>query len=76
MTPMRGLRLRTLEKYLGKQIYGATGFILFAFLALFAFFDLIKELTDLDKRQYQLRHRLASRSFTHPAQHVGFGGTV
>jgi lipopolysaccharide export system permease protein len=50
---LRGLR--TLEKYLAKQIYGAVGFILFAFLALFAFFDLIKELTDLDKGQYQLR---------------------
>jgi len=50
---MRGLR--TIEKYLARQIYGATGFILFAFLALFAFFDLIKELTDLDKGQYQLR---------------------
>lgn len=50
---MRGLR--TIEKYLAKQIYGAVGFILFAFLSLFAFFDLIKELTDLDKGQYQLR---------------------
>ena len=50
---MRGLR--TIEKYLARQIYGAAGFILFAFLALFAFFDLIKELTDLDKGEYQLR---------------------
>jgi len=47
--------LRTLERYLARQIYGAVGFILFAFLALFAFFDLIKELTDLDKGEYQLR---------------------
>jgi lipopolysaccharide export system permease protein len=50
---MRGLR--TIEKYLARQIYGASGFILFAFLSLFAFFDLIKELTDLDKGEYHLR---------------------
>src|SRR4030095_1251010 len=29
---------RTLERYLGRQIYLAAGFVLFGFLALFAFF--------------------------------------
>ena len=47
--------MRTLERYLARQIYAAVGFVFFGFLALFAFFDLIKELTDLDKGQYQLR---------------------
>ena len=30
---------RTLERYLARQIYAAVGFVLFGFLALFAFFD-------------------------------------
>ena len=62
---MRGPR--TLEKYLAKQIYGAVGFILFAFLSLFAFFDLIKELTDLDKGEYQLRQVFTFVMLTIPA---------
>src|SRR6478672_7720131 len=45
-------RARTLERYLGRQIYGATGFVLLGFLALFAFFDLIG---DLGKGDYDLR---------------------
>jgi lipopolysaccharide export system permease protein len=47
--------VRTLERYLARQIYAATGFVLLAFLALFAFFDLIGELTDLGKADYHLR---------------------
>src|SRR5256885_13354495 len=49
------IRPRTLERYLGRQIYGATGFVLLGFLALFAFFDLIGELGDLGKGEYDLR---------------------
>jgi len=60
-------RPRTLERYLGRQIYGAVGFILFAFLSLFAFFDLIKELTDLDKGEYKLREVFVFVSLTIPA---------
>ena len=51
MTP----RPRTLERYLARQIFGATGFVLIGFLALFAFFDLIGELNDLGKGSYDLR---------------------
>ena len=58
---------RTLERYLARQIYAAVGFILFAFLALFAFFDLIKELTDLDKGEYQLRQVFTFVMLTVPA---------
>jgi lipopolysaccharide export system permease protein len=47
--------VRTLERYLARQIYAATGFVLLGFLALFAFFDLIGELTDLGKADYHLR---------------------
>ena len=49
------LRIGTLERYLGRQIYSAVGFVLLGFLALFAFFDLIKELGDLGSGEYQLR---------------------
>ena len=48
-------RIPTLERYLARQIYGAVGFVLLGFLALFAFFDLISELRDLGNGDYQLR---------------------
>jgi lipopolysaccharide export system permease protein len=47
--------VRTLERYLARQIYAATGFVLLGFLGLFAFFDLIGELADLGKADYHLR---------------------
>jgi lipopolysaccharide export system permease protein len=47
--------VRTLERYLARQIYAATGFVLLGFLGLFGFFDLIGELTDLGKADYHLR---------------------
>src|SRR6185503_9881519 len=49
------MRIPTLERYLARQIYAAVGFVLLAFLALFAFFDLIAELRDLGNGSYQLR---------------------
>ncbi|MGQ0512304.1 MAG: LPS export ABC transporter permease LptG [Betaproteobacteria bacterium] len=48
-------RIGTLERYLARQIYGAVGFVLAGFLALFAFFDLIGELKDLGNGAYHLR---------------------
>jgi lipopolysaccharide export system permease protein len=48
-------RLRTLERYFARQIYGNVLFVLAAFLGLFAFFDLIRELTDLGRGAYELR---------------------
>jgi lipopolysaccharide export system permease protein len=47
--------MRTLERYLGRQIYAAVGFVFLGFLALFAFFDLIRELSDLGSGEYHLR---------------------
>ena len=46
---------RTLERYLARQIFGAVGFVLLGFLSLFAFFDLIRELSDLGRGNYHLR---------------------
>jgi lipopolysaccharide export system permease protein len=57
----------TLERYLARQIYGAVAFVLVGFLALFAFFDLIKELADLGKGDYQLRQVFAHVLLSVPA---------
>jgi len=51
----RTARIPTLERYVARQIYGAVGFVLLGFLALFAFFDLIAELRDIGNGNYQLR---------------------
>ena len=48
----------TIRRYLAREIYGATVFVFMAFLALFAFFDLIHELGDLGKGNYRLQHAL------------------
>ena len=48
----------TVHRYLAREIYGATLFVFVAFLALFAFFDLIHELGDLGKGDYRLQHAL------------------
>ena len=49
------MRIPTIERYLARQIWGAVGFVLLGFLALFAFFDLIAELRDLGRGEYQLQ---------------------
>ena len=46
----------TIRRYLAREIYAATLFVFVAFLALFAFFDLIHELGDLGKGDYRLQH--------------------
>ncbi len=57
----------TLRTYLAREIYGATLFVFAAFLALFAFFDLIGELTDLGKGGYRLQHAIAYVALTVPS---------
>jgi lipopolysaccharide export system permease protein len=47
--------LRTLRRYLRSEIIQATGFVLFALLSLFSFFELLKELDDVGRAGYQLR---------------------
>ena len=41
--------MKTLRRYLGREILAATALILLAFLLLFAFFDLIQELDDIGR---------------------------
>lgn len=46
---------RTLDRYVARQLYASVGFVLIGFLALFAFFDLVNEMRDLDRGNYHLR---------------------
>ena len=48
--------MRTFERYLAREIYGATLLVLAAFLMLFSFFDLIYEFESIGKGGYQLQH--------------------
>jgi lipopolysaccharide export system permease protein len=57
----------TLRAYLAKEIYAATLFVFAAFLALFAFFDLINELGDLGRGEYRLQHVLAFVALSLPS---------
>jgi hypothetical protein len=62
------MALKVYERHLGREIYGATLLVLAAFLALFAFFDLITELEDVGKEGYELRHALAYVALTLPGR--------
>lgn len=48
--------MRVLNRYVAREIAVAVTFTLIAFLALFAFFDLIGELSDVGNGNYQLQH--------------------
>ena len=50
---------RTLGRYLAREIFAAVGLVLLGFLGLFLFFDVIAELRDLGKGDYQLRQMFA-----------------
>jgi lipopolysaccharide export system permease protein len=51
--------MKVLRRYLGVQIGAAVAFVLFGFLALFAFFDFINELDDVGRGGYRLQHAVA-----------------
>jgi len=61
------VQIRTLERYLARQIWGSVGFVMAGFLALFAFFDLIRELGDLGNGEYQLRQVFTFVALSLPA---------
>ena len=48
--------MKTLGRYITREIVGATLLVLVAFLGLFAFFDLVHELGDIGKGDYRLNH--------------------
>jgi lipopolysaccharide export system permease protein len=46
--------MRTVTRYLAREIYKATAFAFVAFLGMFAFFDLLNELDDIGRGTYHL----------------------
>ncbi|WP_420474037.1 LPS export ABC transporter permease LptG [Noviherbaspirillum sp. ST9] len=48
--------MRVLDRYVSREVVGAVAFALVAFLALFAFFDLISELPQVGRGGYALQH--------------------
>lgn len=60
--------LRIYERYLARELYAATALVLAAFLALFAFFDLIHELQDLGKGGYELQDAVLYVALTVPGR--------
>ncbi|MEW5888593.1 MAG: LPS export ABC transporter permease LptG [Pseudomonadota bacterium] len=60
--------MKTFERYLAREIYAGTALVLAAFLALFAFFDLINELKDVGQAGYQLQHALLFVLLTVPGR--------
>jgi len=59
---------RTLDRYLAREIFAAVGFVLLGFLSLFVFFDLIAELRDLGKGEYNLRSMFTFVLLTAPTR--------
>lgn len=62
------MALKIYERHLAREIYSATALVTLAFLALFAFFDLIHELGEIGRGGYQLQHALAYVSLTLPGR--------
>jgi len=56
-----------LMRYITREILGASALVLFALLALFFFFDLIRELDDLGRGQYRLTAMLGYVALTLPS---------
>ena len=46
--------MRTIRRYVAKQVFGATALVFSALLLLFGFFDFIQELSDLGRGRYSL----------------------
>lgn len=62
------MALKIYERHLGREIYSATALVTIAFLALFAFFDLIYELGEVGRNGYLLQHALAYVALTLPGR--------
>nr|ALV86783.1 permease [uncultured bacterium P11N2] len=62
------MALKLYERHLAREIYASTALALFAFLMLFAFFDLINELGSIGKGGYQLHHALGYIALTLPGR--------
>ncbi len=60
--------MKIYERYLAREIYGASFLVLAAFLALFAFFDLITELQEIGQGGYLIQHALGYVALTLPGR--------
>ncbi len=60
--------MKTLRRYLMHELVRSTGFILFALLALFAFFDLLAQIDDLRPGAYTLPAALAYVALSLPSR--------
>ena len=60
--------MKIIRRHLAREISGATTLVLIAFLALFAFFDLINELEAIGRGGYQLRHALLFVALSMPGR--------
>lgn len=60
--------MKVFERYLAREIYAATALVLAAFLMLFAFFDLVGEMSDLGRGGYQLENIFAFVVLTLPGR--------
>ncbi|MBI4753822.1 MAG: LPS export ABC transporter permease LptG [Betaproteobacteria bacterium] len=60
--------MKVFQRYLAREVYAGTVLVLVAFLALFAFFDLVHELEDLGKGGYKLQHALLFVTLTLPGR--------
>jgi lipopolysaccharide export system permease protein len=59
--------MRTLRRYLWREIASATLFVLAALIGIFSLFDLINQLADLGRANYQFVHALAFVALLTPA---------
>jgi lipopolysaccharide export system permease protein len=60
--------VRTLRRYLWREIVVATVFVLFALLSLFMFFDMVAQLDEIGRRGFQLRHAFSYVALTLPSR--------
>jgi lipopolysaccharide export system permease protein len=60
--------MTTLQRYLAREVITATLFVLFALLAIFAFFDLVGQLDDIGRAGYTLQAAFAYVALSQPAR--------
>ena len=64
----RGVDVTVVGRYLAREISFGVLFVLFGFLGLFAFFDLVNELDDLGRGGYRIQHAIAYVALTLPSR--------
>ena len=60
--------MKTIRRYLWREIASASLFVLFALLALFLFFDMVAQLDDIGQRGFRFRHALSYVALTLPSR--------